>query len=49
MSASTLMLGFVYQFTSHNISIQTPFALIGVALFIAAFEIGPGPLFWVPN
>jgi SP family galactose:H+ symporter-like MFS transporter len=43
---STLMLGFIYKFIE-NEKIITIMAIIGISLFIAGFECGPGPLFFV--
>lgn len=40
------MLGFIYKFIE-NEKIITIMAIIGISLFIAGFECGPGPLFFV--
>jgi len=44
---STLILGINYQFAAHHQSVLTAVAILGVCLFLAGFEAGVGPLFYV--
>jgi len=44
---STLGLGFNYKFAADHPHILTGVAIAGVCLFLAGFEAGPGPLFFV--